>query len=624
MAAKQQMFTVDKFLGINEAVDEITEMKMGEASRMENFFVTDDFNLTLRPGVRRAALGDRTPARILASWSGFVDDRELFVLCDFDGSQDRLWVCQLSDSGSFTLVASQSGALGLTQWEDPCVKIFAFAGQLYVMSRVNTVYFTGEGFSPAEYYVPLVITGAAPTGGGTTLENLNMLTSLRRMEFSADGEAVTYVLPEEAEVVTQIQVDNESLTVSEAGSFDAASHTFTFTEAPAKGVANVMFTYDTDAAATEQSRLRLARMRLAETYNGSTDTRLFLAGDGSNLCFYTGVPMSGDLSELYFPAMNEIAVDMSDSPITGMVRHYSKLLIFKPDGTFSISYEPVTLTDGSTIAGFFLRNINREFGSDVLGQVQTVNNYPRTLSKGGVVEWRITSSYYRDERYAKQISAAARRTLAKADISGIVTCDDNYGKTYYLFLNDGDGTVLVNRYALTNDGIWCVYRGGRFRAVRSAWIHRGALIFCSDTEVFSLDDGLTKDAPETDGGDYQQIKAVWESGYQAFGADFRRKYSSILYISILPKGRTALTVTASTDRRETYMEKVLSQNLFSWSTVTWPTWTFSLNAAPRIQRVRLKVKKFVYYKLIFKVEEPGAKATILGYDQQVRYSSMEK
>ena len=47
-----KMFTVDKFLGINESGDGDTELKMGEASKMENFLVTDAYNLTLRPGVR--------------------------------------------------------------------------------------------------------------------------------------------------------------------------------------------------------------------------------------------------------------------------------------------------------------------------------------------------------------------------------------------------------------------------------------------------------------------------------------------------------------------------------------------------------------------------------------------
>ena len=49
-----------------------------------------------------------------------------------------------------------------------------------------------------------------------------------------------------------------------------------------------------------------------------------------------------------------------------------------------------------------------------------------------------------------------------------------------------------------------------------------------------------------------------------------------------------------------------------------------MNRIPRIRRVRLKVKKFVYYKLIFRVEEPGSRATVLSYDMKVRFSSNVK
>jgi hypothetical protein len=394
--------------------------------------------------------------------------------------------------------------------------------------------------------------------------------------------------------------------------------------APEKGVGNVEFTYTADEAESEKSRLRIASMKLVEAYNGSTDTRLFMAGDGSNICYYSGVPMNGDLKQLYFPGMNEVAVDMSGSPVTGLQRHYSKLLVFKPDGTYTITYEPVTLTDGSLIAGFYLRAANREFGNEVMGQVQTVNNYPRTITKGGVYEWRITSSYYQDERYAKRVSDRVQKTLDQADMSKVVTCDDDHSKTYYIFLNDEDGTVLVNRYALGNDGVWCIYRSNLCRNVRYAMMNGGAIVFGTDTELFYFDEFSAKDAPEIRGGESQAIKAVWESGYMDFGMDFRRKYASLIYVSMLPEASSSLTVTASTDKRESYREKVIGSNLFSFTNMDFSRFSFDMNRTPKIRRVRLKVKKFVYYKLIFKVEDPGTQATVLSFDQQVRFSSMAK
>lgn len=617
-----KMFTVDQFLGVNESVDGETELKMGEASRMENFQVTDALNLALRPGIQRVDFPqDRTPAPILASWAGYIGKSEYLCLCDFSGGKDRLFLYQVQDD-SYSLTCSQEEALGLTSATDHMVKIFSFAGNLYIMSRGKIVSYQSGSFQEETPYVPLVITGAAPAGGGTSLEGFNLLSAYRRVEYSADGTTTAYVLPDEAVAVSRVMVDN--VVQTNPGSFSAATHTFTFTSAPTKGVANVEITYSILAATAEKNRLQILRCPLVEAYNGSTDTRLFVAGDGSNICYYSGVTQAGDPSATYFPAMNEVAVDISSSPVTGMIRHYSRLLVFKPDGAFTISYEPVTLTDGQTVAGFYLRSANRELGNDVLGQVQTVNNYPRTITKDGLYEWRITSSYYQDERYAKRVSDRVEKSLKNADIQKIVACDDTFHKTYYLFLNDSRGTVLVNRYDAGRDGVWFSYTGQLFKTVKSAFVSGGKMVFVGEREAFMLDDSATVDAPASVSGDATYIPAVWESGFMSFGADFRRKYSSYIYISIRPESSSNLTVTASTDRRENYMEKSIFYGLFSFPELNFQNFSFSMDQSPKIKRIRLKVKKFVYYKLIFRVEEPGAQATILGFDQLVRFSSMVK
>ena len=85
-----------------------------------------------------------------------------------------------------------------------------------------------------------------------------------------------------------------------------------------------------------------------------------------------------------------------------------------------------------------------------------------------------------------------------------------------------------------------------------------------------------------------------------------------------------MTITAQTDKRSEYTEKTLKARVFSWPGANFVDWTFDTNNTPKIKKVQLKVKKFVYYKLIFKVTGFGKRATVLGYDQQVRFSSMAK
>lgn len=633
MKSGTKMFTVDKFLGINEAADGLTELAMGEASVMENFYITDALNLAVRPSIQRIEFQQtRTPAPILASWAGHIGeeenedvDDEYLVIVDFADGKDRIWMYRAADEGRFYVFYSQIGALGLTSANNAYVKIFPFGSRLYIMSAANTVYFEGGKFQTAEAYVPLVIAGMAPSGGGTTIENINLLSGLRRCDFSADGTAKEYVLPAEALSVKKIVIDNVEKKPGDVGTFDSAKHIFTFATAPVKGVGNVEFTYDTDAKTAEENRMRIVKMMLTEAYNGSTDTRLFIAGDGSNICYYSGVTQDGEATPMYFPIMNEIAVDMTSAAVTGLIKHYSKLMVFtRGGGTYTISYEPVTETGGNTIAGFYLRSANREFGNDVMGQIRTVKNFPRTITEDGIYSWNITASYYKDERYAKRISDKVEKSLKAANIRKVIACDDDFNKTYYVFLNDAQGTVLVNRYDVAKEGVWCIYRAELFKNIRNAVVSHGVMVFFNDTEAFMLDEGLIYDAAPVHGGETTQIKAVWESGYMDFGADFQRKYSSQLYVSMLPQPHSGMTITASTDRRDEYMEKLVGSNIFSWVDADFRWWSFDISSSPKIRRVRLKIKKFVYYKLIFRVDNPGARATVLGYDQIIRYGSMAK
>ena len=615
--SNERMYTVDKFLGVNEAADGQTELKMGQASRMENFVVSDGYNLVTRGGIRRIDKEEqRENAPVLGLWAGNVGGKDLMFCVDYL-EQDRIWVWE-GNRGEITFRSSYAGTLGLTEMNDARVKIFPFGGKVFIMSAGKTVYWNGDGFTDAEIYVPLVITGANPAGGGTTLENYNLLSDLRRIEYSADGTSKDYVIPEEATAVASVKIDNKAVT---GYTFNKSSHSCSFTTAPTKGVANVEITYRTDSSQAKTDRDRVLNMTLSESYNGATDTRLFLAGDGSNICIYSGVPQSGDITQLYFPAMNEVAVDMGAGAVTDLVRSDNRLLVFTRSGADLITYEPVTLTDGNTIAGFYLRNANREFGSEAPGQVQVTKNKVRTLSDGGVYEWNFSAYYARDERHAKRVSDPVERSLQGVQLNRIVTCDDNYSQSYYAFLQDG--RLLVNRYGLEGD-IWCIYRSELMKQVSRAVMLGSSMVFAGGTGLFTLTDWAGMDDPEMIGGEEMPIAAVWESGYMDFGADFRKKYSSDIYVSILPQSNSNLAITASTDRREDYRDKIIGSNIFSFANASFAAWSFDMKRTPKIRRVRLKVKKFVYYKLIFKVEEPGTRATVLSFDMKVRFSSNVK
>ena len=192
----------------------------------------------------------------------------------------------------------------------------------------------------------------------------------------------------------------------------------------------------------------------------------------------------------------------------------------------------------------------------------------------------------------------------------------NEAKT--ILCGDKGGADMLGK----DGGLWLLYRGEVFRNVRRCVTFGKKLVFFTDTEAFTLSRYAHVDALPKEGS--AAIPAIWVSGNMSFGADFRRKYSSYLYFSILPQASTKVTVTAETDRRGDYLDKETEISVFDWLNTNFRTWTFATNNRPSIHRVRLKVKKFIYYKVIIKITEPGAVGTVLGFDQQIRYASMAK
>ena len=612
--------TVTKFIGLNQAPSGSTDLHLGEASVAENFFITDDCKLKTRPGTYALAHSD---AALVGFWQGLIGRRLWLV---------TIWSHRGSNycSAEFSTVDDPDNQIsyGTPFFVDANrpIKIFSFGDKIYVCGTstdsdfpiaIMSIASDGRIARPNTQevgYAPLVVTGALPAGGGETLEPVNLLSNRVRIRFSADGAATRYVLPSMVSEILSVTVDEQEL---DAFSYEQDSHTAILDSAPTTGVNNVEFLCEIRDNNLQQGRDKFLSMRHCEAYNGSTDSRIFFYGDGTNICYYTGVPAYGE--GLYLPSMFEIAVDSSASAITGMRRHYTRLMVYKADGTFSINYEPITLADGSVTAGFYVHPASRDVGNDMDNQIQTVGNYPRTLCGGAMFEWRHTASYYQDERYAKRIGQQVALLLQSADPQKIVTCDDDSGRTYYMFLNDDAGTVIVNRYELD---AWTVYTGQVFKGIRYADGFHGNLLFANENTVFTFDANSAFDISVT--GVPIPIACRWESGYLSFGADHLRKYSSTLWVSMLPEAGSNMEITVQTDRRDEYMVKSAGRPLLDFNALDFSNFSFLVSRAPKIQRIKLKVKKFVYYKLIFTVSTPGARATVLGYDQQIRYASQVK
>ena len=581
-----KIYQIKNWLGLNESPDGDTGLALGEAAVMRNFRITRENHLQLRPGYAPVCtLAEGLPVRGL--WEGYVKGTYR-VLCACGG---KLW----------EIDREEGTAAELGEIEDAAVSFFGFAEKVYLLTGTEYYVWDGEDPpAPVEGYVPIVTTATPPEGGGTLVERVNLLTGKKRGVYSPDGSAKTFQLPE-TEIDEVLSVEGTDI----GWTADAAAGTVTFESVPPKGVSTITITWKKG----EGSREKIAKMRFAELYNGEADTRIFLYGDGSSLCLYSDLDENGKPSAEYFPDMNEMAVDSANTPIMGMIRHFDNLLIFKEDGTFCAQYSTTTLDTGAVTAAFYCVPINREIGSQALGQVRLVQNDPYTLFGQGVYQWKVSAYSTRTERNVKRISDRVEATLERFPTAECRMYDDEGRQELYVCWGD---EALIHNYG---NNTWYYY--DHFPARE--------LIVAEGEVWFGTEDGrimhLSRQYRNDDG---EAIDACWESGSMDFEQDWKRKYSANIWVAVKPESQSRITVTARSNRKSDYAEKVVAYGMFTLTNVNFNHWSFGVNRNPQVQRVRLKVKKFTFYKLIFQSKSASAAATVLGVDFQVRYTGNVK
>lgn len=585
----EAVYNINKWLGINENPDGDTGLKMGEAASMRNFRITADGHLQKRPGYKTVAdLG----GKCLGLWHGRVGERD----CTLAAAGGKVY--------SLDLEAGTKAELGEVAAGER-VSFFGYGGKVYIMDGAEYRVYDGASYEPVQGYVPCLYTASHPSGGGTAFEQVNKLTTKKCIEFSADGTATEYRLVEPfIASVDRVTVGGEEKT--EGYTVDLDAGTVTFTEAPAEGINNVKIWWTGSYSHREQ----VTSMRYMEQYNGTTDSRVFLYGDGGNKLLYSGLDRNGQPTAEYFPDMNAMAVGESNTPVTGAIRQYSRLIVFKSTSTYSVAYDSITLADGSITAGFYVTPVNRSIGNAAPGQVRLVTNYPRTLHGGGVYEWK-NGSYglSSDERQAKRISKRVESSLAGFDFASCITFENEFAQDYYIVHN---GTAVIHNYA---EDAWFLYTD--FPA--TAFVMVG-----NDMYIGTAGGKLCRVSREYKSDDGEKIFCYWESGAMSFGRDFEYKHSSMIWISIEPESNAEIAVTIQTDRKSSYVEKFAVSSLAAFSPANFGRWSFNTNRKPRMTRLKIKAKKFVFYKLIFTTDTSDTTATILSADMRIRFTGYAK
>lgn len=575
--ASRSVFRMGPFAGLNESPAGDAGLGAGEAAEMVNFRVTREGDLQVRPGVRTLW---RFSGPVEGLWSGELGGRQV-RLAAAGGS---LW--RLGAPGE----AEELGRIGPGR----CA-FFGFGGKLYILTPKRYLVWTGYGqVQEVAGYRPVVMVSAAPAGGGTPLEGINRLTGARRGFYSPDGAAQVFQLPDDH----LLSVDYAVLRGSGAHlafTADLEKGTVRFASPPAEGVNTLEIGWT--ARGSQRGTVMGAGCR--ELFSGATDNRVFLYGNGTNEAYFSGVDYDGTPSAEYFPEGNVVRAGSENTPITGMIRHGTQLLAFKPDGAFALRQSTVSLASGQVIPAFYLTPLQREVGNEAVGQVSLVDNDPWTLWRGGVYRWRAGSYAQGDERVAQRVSQRVERSLGEMALGEAVVFDDQESREWYV--SQGETTLVYNYQR----DVWYRYESfpARCYGVWDAALHIGTADgrVCRVSRDYRNDDGAA-------------IRARWCSGAMDMGRAQRRRWGRWLWVTMKPESGGAVTVSTRTDRRSRCPAGEVRASLANYRNANYAHWSFCTNRQPRVGRVRRRMGPAVYEQIVLESQSASETATVLALE----------
>lgn len=200
---------------------------------------------------------------------------------------------------------------------------FIFNEKWFFKDGLNYLVYDGTTIAEVIGYIPTTTISRNPAGGGTTYEDVNMLTSLRKNTFVGDGKSTEYYLDAQnidSDYIPEITVDGSQVT---AFVLNAAEGKITFNSAPAApltdGQDNVIIQFRKTVSG---HRDRINKCTLLEVF----DNRVFFSGnqDYPNTLWHSSLNDPSYCSDLDY-----YTEGMDLSKIRSLVAGNNALWVFK-------------------------------------------------------------------------------------------------------------------------------------------------------------------------------------------------------------------------------------------------------------------------------------------------------
>jgi len=572
---------INSFLGINEDIS--TQLKVGEASAMQNYRVTQ--NMKLRQIEGYAALLSTQIASgktIQGQWYGKIGST-YFHLVACNGHLYKIISGAKTDLGTLT---------------DAPTYMFYNSAKIYIMNGTEYKSFDGTNLIDVVGYIPTCYVATPPTGGGTVSEDVNLLTGFKKQSFSGNGSATAFYLFEQSISADAVTATVSGVAKAETTDFtvDRTTGVVTFSVAPGNYPDNVIITWNKTNTA---NRAEIAGCRKAVIFG----TRVHVWGNrntGYQNKRWHGGTVSSVTSAEYFPATHVQNIGPNEFDITDIVTQYDRQIIFTNGNRSFYSY----YLDVDGVIAFPVFELNETTGNIPFGQAQVLDNDPVSIQTDGLYRW--VSVGVKDERNAQNISRRVQKTLNEFTLTNVKMYDWQSMRELWISYNE---TIVVYNYQID---VW--YKFVLPHSVQSMIVINGSMVFGDN------DGKLNKfDSSERYFGTFA-IEAEWEMGFYDWGREWLRKFTNQCWISIQPEPKVNMDVYWITDRDTTEKQASLSigYNTFDYSQIDYLDWSYNTSLTPRPKRVRTKAKKFSYWKLILRNSKLGYTSSVLNITTDAR------
>lgn len=309
---------------------------------------------------------------------------------------------------------------------------FVYDDVFYLKDGLHYLKYDGDTIGDVVGYIPTTTIARKPMGGGTTYEDVNMLSPYRKNSFLADGVSFSFfldVINIDTDYVPVVTVNDE---VADAGTYtvDYAEGSITFKNTPpdaplTDGQDNVVIQFK---KAVPKYTECIQKCTLLQVF----DNRVFFSGNAE----FPNMVWNSSLNDpSYVSDLDYYKEGMDDAPVRGLVAGNNALWVFREpsDANTTVFYHTPSLDDEY---GKVYPSTHSSITTGCVGAAVNFNDDIVFFSERGMEG--ISGDVTTEQAVAHRSSLVDRKMTAEAGYKDMVLAEWNgyllvfIGKTVYL------------------------------------------------------------------------------------------------------------------------------------------------------------------------------------------------